>query len=169
MSIAAETRRPVPWWREPTKEQWHAWIAAWLGWTLDAFDFTIFLLIMVPIAQYFHVPLTAVAIVFTLTLWMRLAGATASGWMADRIGRKLPLMISIAGYSLCNLLAGLAPAFWFLLLFRALLGFFMGAEWPAGAALALEQWPQRSRGFMGSVLQASWGVNRHAKRTPVRG
>lgn len=158
MSIALDTTKPVVWWKEPTREQWHAWVAAWLGWTLDAFDFTIFLLIMVPIAQYFHVPLTAVAIVFTLTLWMRLAGATASGWMADRIGRKLPLMISIAGYSLCNLIAGLAPAFWVLLLFRALLGFFMGAEWPAGAALALEQWPQRSRGFMGSVLQASWGI-----------
>jgi MFS transporter, SHS family, lactate transporter len=158
MTISVDTMKPIAWWKEPTREQWHAWIAAWLGWTLDAFDFTVFLLIMVPIAQYFHVPLTAVAIVFTLTLWMRLAGATASGWMADRIGRKLPLMISIAGYSLCNLLAGLAPAFWFLLLFRALLGFFMGAEWPAGAALALEQWPQRSRGFMGSVLQASWGI-----------
>jgi MFS transporter, SHS family, lactate transporter len=158
MTITVDTGKPVPWWREPTKEQWHAWVAAWLGWTLDAFDFTIFLLIMVPIAQYFHVPLTAVAIVFTLTLWMRLGGATASGWMADRIGRKLPLMIAIAGYSLCNLIAGLAPTFLVLLLFRAALGFFMGAEWPAGAALALEQWPQRSRGLMGSVLQASWGL-----------
>jgi MFS transporter, SHS family, lactate transporter len=158
MSIAAETRQPIPWWREPTKEQWHAWLAAWLGWTLDAFDFTIFLLIMLPISKTFDVPLTAVTIVFTLTLWMRLVGATSSGWLADRVGRKLPLMISIAGYSLCNLLAGLAPTFLFLLFFRALLGFFMGAEWPAGAALALEQWPQRSRGFMGSVLQASWGI-----------
>ncbi len=158
MTITVDTGKPVAWWKEPTREQWHAWVAAWLGWTLDAFDFTIFLLIMVPIAQYFHVPLTAVAIVFTLTLWMRLAGATASGWMADRIGRKLPLMIAIAGYSLCNLVAGVAPAFWVLLVFRAALGFFMGAEWPAGAALALEQWPQRSRGLMGSVLQASWGI-----------
>ena len=79
----------VPWWKEPTKDQWYAYIAAWLGWTLDAFDFTIFLLIMVPIAQEFDVPITAVAIVFTLTLWLRLVGATAAGWMADRMGRKL--------------------------------------------------------------------------------
>jgi SHS family lactate transporter-like MFS transporter len=68
----------IPWWREPTKEQWLAWVAAWLGWTLDAFDFTIFLLIMVPISQEFQVPLTAVTAVFTLTLWMRLVGATGS-------------------------------------------------------------------------------------------
>jgi len=153
-----ETVRTIPWWKEPTRDQWLAWWAAWLGWTLDAFDFTVFLLIMVPISQEFGVPLTDVALVFTLTLWMRLVGAVASGWMADRVGRKLPLMISILGYSLCNFIAGFSPAFWFLLLFRALLGAFMGAEWPAGAALSMETWPQRSRGFMGGVLQGSWGV-----------
>jgi MFS transporter, SHS family, lactate transporter len=153
-----ETVRSIPWWREPTRDQWYAWLAAWLGWTLDAFDFTVFLLIMVPIAKEFGVPLTAVAVVFTITLWMRLVGATTSGWVADRVGRRLPLMISILGYSFCNFIAGFSPAFWFLLLFRALLGFFMGAEWPAGAALSMENWPIRSRGFMSGVLQGSWGV-----------
>src|SRR6201996_9699972 len=107
---------------ERTKEQWHAWVAAWLGWTLDAFDFTIFLLIMVPISQEFNVPLTAVTAVFTLTLWMRLVGATASGWLADRVGRKIPLMISIAWYSSCNFIAGFSPSFAFLFFFRAMLG-----------------------------------------------
>ena len=155
-SIAAANS--IPWWKEPTKEQWLAWVAAWLGWTLDAFDFTIFLLIMVPISKEFQVPLTEVTAVFTLTLWMRLVGATASGWLADRIGRKKPMMISIAWYSVCNFIAGFSPAFWFLFLFRALLGIGMGAEWPAGAALAMETWPQRSRGFMGAVLQGSWGL-----------
>jgi len=155
---AVETIKSTPWWREPTKDQWYAFVAAWLGWTLDAFDFTIFLLIMVPIAEEFKIPLTDVTIVFTLTLWMRLIGATASGWMADRMGRKVPLMISIFGYSMCNFIAGFSPTFWFLLFFRALLGFFMGAEWPAGASLAMETWPIRSRGFMSGVLQGSWGL-----------
>jgi SHS family lactate transporter-like MFS transporter len=158
MSIAIDTAKPIPWWKEPTREQWLAWVAAWLGWTLDSFDFTIFLLIMLPISQTFHVPLTAVTAVFTLTLWMRLVGATAAGWLSDRIGRRAPLMISIAWYSVCNLLAGLSPTFLFLFIFRALLGIGMGAEWPCGAALAMEQWPQRSRGFMGGVLQSSWGL-----------
>jgi hypothetical protein len=98
-----------PWWKDPTKDQWYAFVAAWLGWTLDAFDFTIFLLIMQPIAQAFNVPFLSVTFVFTITLWMRLAGATASGWLCDRIGRKTPLMIAILGYSFCNLAAGLAP------------------------------------------------------------
>jgi len=99
MTMTAEMPGQVPWWKEPTKDQWVAWIAAWLGWTLDAFDFTIFLLIMVPIAETFHVPLIEVTAVFTITLWLRLVGAVGSGWLADRIGRKAPLMISILWYS----------------------------------------------------------------------
>ena len=157
-SDTESAERAIAWWKEPTKDQWYAFGAAWLGWTLDAFDFTIFLLIMVPISQYFHVPLTTVTIVFTVTLWMRLVGATASGWLADRMGRKKPLMISIAWYSVCNFAAGFSPAFWFLFLFRALLGIGMGGEWPAGAALCMETWPVRSRGFMSGVLQGSWGL-----------
>src|SRR6516162_10315268 len=158
MAISATTADQIPWWREPTKDQWLAWVAAWLGWTLDAFDFTIFLLIMVPIADAFGVPLVAVTAVFTITLWLRLVGAVGSGWLADRIGRKKPLMISILWYSLCNLAAGLAPTFSLLFFFRALLGIGMGAEWPAGAALAMEACPACSRGFMSGVLQGSWGL-----------
>ena len=103
-------------------------------------------------------PLTAVAAVFTITLWLRLVGATASGWLADRVGRKIPLMISILWYSICNFIAGFSPSFAFLFFFRALLGIGMGAEWPAGASLAMESWPVRSRGFMSGVLQGSWGI-----------
>jgi SHS family lactate transporter-like MFS transporter len=155
-SVAAASA--LPWWKEPTKDQWLAYVAAWLGWTLDAFDFTIFLLIMVPISKEFGVPLVEVLAVFTVTLWLRLIGATASGWLADRVGRKLPLMISILGYSLCNFIAGFSPTFVFLFVCRAVLGIFMGAEWPAGAALAMESWPARSRGFMSGMLQGSWAL-----------
>ena len=136
MTAIVETAKPLPWWKEPTKDQWMAWWAGWLGWTLDAFDFTVFLLIMVPIAKEFNVSLTEVTAVFTITLWMRLVGACASGWLADRVGRRTPLMIS----------------------FRALLGIGMGAEWPAGAALAMESWPARSRGIMSGILQGSWSL-----------
>jgi len=155
---AVDTVKPIPWWREPTRDQWYAYVAAWAGWTLDAFDFTAFLLIIAPIAKEFNVPVPEVVFVLTVTLWMRLIGATASGWLADRIGRKTPLMISIAWYSVCNFIAGLAPSFFILFLFRALLGIGMGAEWPAGAALSMETWPARSRGFMGAVMQGSWGI-----------
>jgi MFS transporter, SHS family, lactate transporter len=158
MTAVQDTVKPMRWWREPTREQWLAWWAAWLGWTLDAFDFTMFLLIMVPISQEFHVPLTSVAFVLSVTLWLRLVGAVGSGWLADRVGRKIPLMISILWYSLANFAAGFSPTFTWLFIFRALLGIGMGGEWPAGAALAMETWPQRSRGLMGGVLQGSWGL-----------
>src|SRR5215813_5900718 len=155
---ASVGRDRLPWWKEPTKDQWYAYTAAWLGWTLDAFDFTVFLVLIVPIAKEFDAPLAWVAIVGTLTLWMRLVGAVAAGWMADRMGRRAPLMISILWYSICNFIAGFSPTFLFLFFFRALLGIGMGAEWPAGAALAMESWPARSRGIMSGILQGSWSL-----------
>src|ERR1700738_1108241 len=158
MSASSAPASALPWWKEPTKDQWYAYCAAWMGWTLDAFDFTVFLLIMPPIAQEFGVPLIDVTAIFSVTLVMRLGGATASGWLADRLGRRAPLMISILWYSICNFLAGFSPTFMFLFVMRALLGIGMGAEWPAGAALAMESWPARSRGLMSGVLQGSWSI-----------
>ena len=158
MATTVGSTQSIPWWKEPTRDQWLAWCASWMGWTLDSFDFTVFLLIMVPISQEFGVPLTAVTAVFAITLWLRLVGAVASGWLADRVGRKIPLMISILWYSICNFIAGFSPNFAFLFFFRALLGIGMGAEWPAGASLAMESWPARSRGLMSSILQGSWAL-----------
>src|SRR5436305_13094008 len=137
MATAAVSAQALPWYKEPTKDQWLAWVAAWLGWTLDAFDFTVFLLIMVPIAKEFDVPLVEVTFVFTVTLWLRLLGATASGWLADRVGRKLPLMISILGYSVCNFIPGFFATFILLFVFRPLRRGLLGVEGPAGAAVAL--------------------------------
>jgi MFS transporter, SHS family, lactate transporter len=159
MAIAADPANlPIVWWREPTKDQWFSWIAACLGWVLDAFDYTIFLFIMVPIAQEFGVSVTAVATILTFTIWLRLVGAVTFGWIGDRIGRKAPLMLSILWYSACNFIAGFSPTFTFLFVVRALLGVGMGAEWSTGATLAMESWPARSRGFMGGALQASWNL-----------
>jgi SHS family lactate transporter-like MFS transporter len=159
MTIAAgASSLSVVWWREPTKDQWLAWTAACLGWMLDAFDFTLFLLIMTSIAEEFAVSVTAVAAVLTFTLWLRLVGAIGSGWLADRIGRKGPLMLSILWYSVCNFIAGFSPSFTFLFVVRAVFGIGMGAEWPAGATLAMESWPARSRGLMAGVLQGTWGL-----------
>jgi MFS transporter, SHS family, lactate transporter len=148
----------LPWWKEPTKDQWLAWSAGTFGWTLDGFDFTIFIFVMVAIAKEFGVSVTALAGVLTVTLWLRLFGAIAAGWLADRIGRKIPLMIAILWFSLCNFIAGFSPNFTFLFIVRAALGIGMGAEWPAGASLAMESWPARSRGLMGCVMQGGFPI-----------
>ena len=79
----------TPWWREPTRDQWYAWTAAWLGWTLDAFDFTIFLLIMVPISQEFGVPLTAVALFLPLPCgYVSWAPSGLVGWPIASAARR---------------------------------------------------------------------------------
>lgn len=148
----------VRWWREPTRAQWTNYLAAWAGWVLDGFDFCVFLFAMKDIAREFGVTYVATALSITLTLLVRLAGGLAAGWLADRAGRRLPLMISILWFAACDGAVAFAPSFGWVLALRTLFGFGMGAEWTSGAALAMESWPARTRGLASGVLQGSWGV-----------
>lgn len=152
------TTKQQAWWREPTRAQWTSFGAAWAGWVLDAFDFTIFLLAMPAISKHFGVSHTATAFSITLTLLMRLAGGFVAGSIADKYGRKLPLMISIVWFAVCDGAIAFAPSFAWVLALRTLFGFGMGAEWTSGATLAMENWPTRSRGIASGVLQGSWAV-----------
>lgn len=147
-----------PWWKEPTKDQWTAFGAAWFGWVLDAFDFTVFLLVMPDIMKEFGVTATATTLSIALTLLLRLAGGMAAGWAADRYSRKLPLLISIVWFAVCDGAIAFAPSFGVVLALRTLFGFGMGAEWTAGATLAMENWPTRSRGLASGILQGSWAI-----------
>ncbi len=148
----------TPWWREPTRAQWTSFAAAWAGWVLDAFDFTVFLLVMPEIAKEFGMSMTATAGSIALTLLFRLGGGLLAGTAADRWGRKLPLMISIVGFALCDGAVAFAPSFGWVLALRTLFGLFMGAEWTSGATLAMENWPERSRGIASGILQGSWAI-----------
>jgi len=147
------------WLKEPTRGQWLSFGAAWLGWVLDGFDFCIYLMVMPKIAQEFGLKQSEVSVALTYTMLTRLIGGLLAGVAADRWGRRLPLMLSIVWFALCNGAIGLPGSTWTaVLLLRALFGLGMGAEWTAGATLAMESWPQRSRGFASGVLQGSWGV-----------
>lgn len=150
--------QPQAWWREPTRGQWMAFLAAWFGWVLDAFDFTVFILVIPSIAKEFGVSMTAAGSSLTLTLLVRLLGGVAAGWAADRWGRKLPLMISVIWFAVCDGAVALAPSFAWVLVLRTLFGFGMGAEWTSGATLAMENWPARSRGIASGILQGSWAI-----------
>jgi len=143
---------------KPTRGQWLSFLAAWGGWVLDAFDFTIFLLAMPQIAKEFGVTITSTALTITLTLFLRLVGGFIAGALADRYGRKLPLMISIVWLALCDGGVALAPSFAWVVALRALFGLGMGAEFTAGATLAMENWPARTRGIASGVLQGSWAL-----------
>jgi SHS family lactate transporter-like MFS transporter len=148
----------MPWYREPTRGQWISFTAAWLGWVLDAFDFTIFLLVMPEIAKEFGVTHSSTAGAITLTLLVRLAGGYCAGLAADRWGRKLPLMFSLLWFAVMDGSIAFAGSFTTVLVLRTLFGFGMGAEWTAGTTLAMENWPKRSRGIASGVLQGSWAV-----------
>jgi SHS family lactate transporter-like MFS transporter len=148
----------LPWWKEPTKGQWSSFVAAWLGWLLDAFDFTVFLLLMPSITKEFGVSVTVTAGSITLTLLVRMLGGVAAGAAADRWGRKLPLMLSIIWFALCDGAVAFAPTFGWVLVLRTLFGFGMGAEWTSGSTLAMENWPERSRGIASGILQGSWAL-----------
>lgn len=151
------TKQP-PWWKEPTRKQWAAFTAAWVGWVLDAFDFTIYIVVAAHMIKEFGVTPTAIAGSVTLTLLVRLLGGFAAGWMADRWGRRLPLMLSLVWFAVFDAAIFFAPDFTWVLVFRTLFGFGMGAEWTAGTALAMESLPPRSRKFASGLLQAGWPV-----------
>ncbi|MGH7297052.1 MAG: MFS transporter [Polyangiaceae bacterium] len=146
------------WWKEPTRAHWSAFGAAWAGWVLDAFDFTIFMLVMPNIARDMGVANVATAGSITLPLFARLAGGYIAGAAADRWGRKLPLMISVVWFAVCDAAVAFAPSFGWILVLRTLFGLGMGAEWTSGTTLAMENWPTRSRGIASGVLQGSWAV-----------
>jgi SHS family lactate transporter-like MFS transporter len=148
----------LPWWKEPTRAQWAAFVAAWSGWVLDAFDFVIFGLVAAELMKEFGVGLTALGGSITLTLLVRLFGGFVAGWMADRWGRKLPLMLSLLWFAVFDASIYFAPTFTWVLVLRTLFGFGMGAEWTAGTALAMENWPVRSRKIASGLLQAGWPV-----------
>ncbi|HEY1998063.1 MFS transporter, partial [Paraburkholderia sp.] len=139
-----------------TREQKNVTIAAYLGWTLDAFDFFLMVFILKDIATEFGTDVKSVAFGIMLTLAMRPVGALIFGWLADKFGRRPTLMVNIACYSLLELLSGFSPNLTTLLVLRALFGIAMGGEWGVGGALTMETVPARSRGIVSGLLQAGY-------------
>ncbi len=133
-------------------------LASFLGWTLDAFDFFLVALSLTAIAQEFHLPDKAIAFSLTLTLAFRPVGAFIFGLMADRYGRRTPLMIDLVFYSAVEVATGFAHSFTTFLVLRALFGIGMGGEWGVGASLAMEKVPPRLRGFLSGMLQQGYAL-----------
>ncbi|MBV8530293.1 MAG: MFS transporter [Candidatus Eremiobacteraeota bacterium] len=131
-------------------------MASFLGWTLDAFDFLLLTFVVSRIATTFDRTVADVAIAITLTLACRPIGALIFGWIADRYGRRTPLMIDIAFYSVVELLTAFSPNFTIFLVLRALYGIAMGGEWGLGAALTMEILPPARRGFFSGLLQSGY-------------
>ena len=127
-----------------------------LGWVLDSFDFFVMVFLFDTLAGRFHVPKSSVVYTLTLTLAMRPLGALFFGSLADRFGRKRPLIACILYFSLCTVLSGLAPTFAMFVACRALYGIGMGGYWGIGASYAMESAPRRLRGVLSGMMQAGY-------------
>jgi len=150
---------------EPASEQGSSWgnhsasvIAGFSGWLLDAFDFFLITFCLTSIAREFHKSDAQVALVITMTLLFRPMGGFVFGLIADRFGRRLPLMINIGTFAVAEILTGLAPNYATLLVVRALFGVVMGGNWGVGASLAMEGAPVRLRGVLSGLLQEGYAA-----------
>jgi SHS family lactate transporter-like MFS transporter len=138
------------------RNQRNTFLACFLGWALDAFDFFLLTFVIVPMARDFGTSIAELSYAITITLAMRPVGAFIFGLLGDRFGRRIPLMINIIFYSLMELLTAFSPNYTWLLIFRALYGIGMGGEWGLGASLAMEALPTAARGLFSGILQQGY-------------
>ncbi|HUJ16042.1 MAG TPA: MFS transporter [Thermoanaerobaculia bacterium] len=136
----------------------HAVLAGFLGWTLDAFDFFVVVFLLDTLAAEFHVPKGDIVNTLTATLLFRPVGALIFGYLADRYGRRIPLMANVVYFSIIELLSGFSHTFVQFLVLRALFGIGMGGEWGVGASLAMETSPKKWRGILSGVLQSGYSI-----------
>ncbi len=145
-----------PWYRQVSAAQWKAFLTTFAAWVLDAFDFTILTFVLADIQQSFSVNKALAGLLGTVTLLFRVVGGIGAGTLADRYGRKGPILFSIAWYTAFAFLSGASTSYVMLFAFRGLFGIGMGGMWAAGMPLALEHWPQHLRGIASGILQGGY-------------
>src|SRR5579872_3649203 len=142
----------------PASRPWHSVIAGFLGWMLDAFDFFVLVFLVDTLTKQFHVSKGQMVFTLTATLAMRPVGAVVFGLLADRYGRRRPLMANVIFFSVIELLCGFSPNYTVFLILRALYGIGMGGEWGVGASLAMEAAPPKWRGILSGILQSGYSI-----------
>jgi SHS family lactate transporter-like MFS transporter len=139
-----------------TRDQRNTFVACFLGWALDALDFFLLTFVFSAVAQEFGKTVPEVAFASMLTLMFRPLGALIFGYLGDRFGRRIPLMVDIIFYSVIEMLTAFSPNFTVFLILRALFGIGMGGEWGLGASLLMETLPAKSRGLFSGILQQGY-------------
>jgi len=148
------------WWHSADSRARKAFVAASLGWMLDAFDVMLYTMVLAALIEdpTLHLSLSAAGILNSVTLLAAAAGGVAFGIFADRFGRKRALMGAVLLYSIFTAACGLAQSAVQLAIFRILLGFGMGGEWATGAALVSESFPAAHRNKALAFVQSSWAI-----------
>jgi SHS family lactate transporter-like MFS transporter len=140
------------------KSSYHAVAAGFLGWTLDAFDFFVVIFLYDILAAHFGVTKVHLITATGVTLAFRPVGALIFGMLADRFGRRTPLIANVIFFSAVEFACGFAPNYTTFLILRALYGIGMGGEWGVGASLAMEFAPKRWRGLLSGILQSGYSI-----------
>jgi MFS transporter, SHS family, lactate transporter len=140
----------------PTKNWEYAVASGILGWILDAFDFFVVVFLVDVLAEHFAVGKKEIVWTISFTLAMRPFGALLFGTLADRFGRRKPLMAVIVYFSTITLLSAFAPSYHWFLALRALYGIGMGGYWGIGASLAMESAPIKKRGILSGLMQGGY-------------
>ena len=156
--IALATRPAKRWYQEITAAQWRVLIAAWGVWVNDALDFLAITFVLRDIARTFGVSLDSASLLLLATYGVRWIGGLLFGGLSDRIGRKVPLLITLTWFTAGAVATGLSWNFISLAVFRLLLGFGMAPGFSLGAAMVAESWPERHRAIGIGILDTGWGV-----------
>jgi SHS family lactate transporter-like MFS transporter len=156
--ISDSTLDPTAISRTSNRDRYSAFATGLAGWTLDSFDFFLVVFSLTAIGATFHVSDAAVAGSLTATLVLRPAGAFLFGALADRYGRKMPLVINLLLFVVVELATAFAPTFRSFLIIRAIFGIVMGGQWGIGTSLAMEKVPTRLRGLLSGVLQQGYSL-----------
>jgi SHS family lactate transporter-like MFS transporter len=127
-----------------------------LGWILDAFDFFVLVFLVDVLANNFHVGKGDIIWTITITLAMRPVGALVLGSLADRYGRRRPLVACVLYFSIITALTPFAPNYAVFVALRGLYGIGMGGYWGIGASLVMESSPKRWRGLFSGIMQAGY-------------
>ncbi|MFZ0480030.1 MAG: MFS transporter [Terriglobales bacterium] len=149
---------PIQLIRQATPGQRRTLLAASLGWMLDSFDAMLYALVLTHVMRDLGMTKSTAGLLSTLMLLASGIGGILFGFLADRIGRKRALLLSILTYSLCSFASGLSTSILMLAIFRFILGLGMGGEWNTGATLVAETWPDDLRAKALSIVQSSWAI-----------
>jgi MFS family permease len=149
---------PIQLLKQATPGQRRTLLAAALGWMLDAFDAMLYALVLAYVMRDLGMSKATSGLLYTLTLLASGIGGVFFGFLADRIGRKRALMLSILTYSICSFASGLSTTVLMLAVFRFILGLGMGGEWNTGATLVAETWPDELRAKAIAIVQSSWAI-----------
>ncbi len=141
---------------ELARQDWKAFLAAWLGYAMDGFDFVLITLVLTEVAADFHLSTVTAATLVSAAFVSRWFGGLAIGALGDRLGRRPAMVLSITLYAAGSVLCGFSWDYWSLFAFRMVIGLGMAGEYTASATYVIESWPERMRNTASGLLLSGY-------------